>query len=234
MTVLSVVSNACLVLGMDQPDVLMTSTDREYQELARLANDTARMIAEDYDWQRLQQVATITGNAVDEAFDLPDDFDRMVQPSSMWSSRWTWALDKIPSSDQWLEMQVTPYTFTYGNWIIYGGQFHVLPIMADAEITKFFYITDKIVKADAGALQTGFVADDDVFRLDERLLELGIIWRSKKDKGLQFDIAKAEYDDLFAKKAKRDGGSQAIVSGNRRFANRDVRTAFPTTVGGVP
>ncbi len=234
MTVLSVVSNACLKLGMDQPDTLFSNTDREYVELAALVNDTARMIAEDYDWQLLQKVFTITGNAADEAFDLPDDYDRMVQPSSMWSSRWSWSLDKIASTDQWLQMQTTPFTWMFGNWIIYGGQFHVLPVMANAEITKFFYVSDKIVKDRIGALKEAFTADDDVFRLDERLLELGVIWRSKKDKEQPFEIQKAEYDDLLGKKVKRDGGSQAVVSGNRRLSNRDVRTAWPTTIGGTP
>jgi hypothetical protein len=233
MTVLSVVSNACLVLGIDQPDVLMTNTDREYQELARLVNDTARMIAEDYDWQLLQKVATITGNAVDEGFNVPSDYDRMVQPASIWSNRWSWSITKISSTDEWLAMQVTPYTYTFGNWIIYGDQFHILPVMAASEITKFFYISDLIVKDAGGVPKVAFTADTDVFRLDERLLELGVIWRSKKDKGLPFDVAKAEYDDLLMKKAKRDSGSQAVVSGNGRFSNRDARTAFPTTVGGV-
>jgi hypothetical protein len=232
MTVLSVVQSACLVLGLDQPDVLMTNTDREYQELARLANDTARMIAEDYDWQTLQKINTYTGNGTDEAFDLPDDYDRMADGANIWSSRWLWGLNKITTTDLWLEMLTVPYTFIYGNWIMFGGQLHLLPVMPATETVKFFYVSDLIVKAANATLKTAFTADDDTFRLPERLLELGIIWRSKKDKGLPFDAEKAEYDDLFAKKAKKDGGAQAIVRGSAGRVGRGVKLAFPLTVGG--
>jgi len=233
MTVLSVAQRACLVIGLDQPDVLMSSTDREYQELARLCNDTARMIVEDFDWQVLQKINTFTGNGVAEAFDMPTDYDRMAETSQMWSSRWIWAFNHIPSTDQWLEYLIVPFTFISGNWIVYGGQFHFLPIMASGETIKFFYISDLIVTAAGGALQTGFLADTDIFRINERLLELGIIWRWKKDKGLPFDAAKAEYDDLRMKEMLRDGGSRSVLSGNRPRWGRGVKIAFPGMIRGV-
>jgi hypothetical protein len=232
MTVLAVAQRAALVLGLDQPDVLMSSTDREYQELARLCNDTARMICEDFDWQILQKLNTFTGDGVSETFPLPTDYDRMAETSSMWSSKWTWSFNHIVSTDHWLEYLVVPYTFISGNWIIYGGQYHFLPIMKVAETIKFFYISTLIVTGAGGAGQTAFVADTDSFKINERLLELGIIWRSKKDKGLPFDAAKAEYDDLLLKEMKRDGGSRGVVNGNTTRYGRGVKLAFPQTVGG--
>lgn len=232
MTVLAVAQRAALVLGLDQPDVLMSSTDREYQELARLCNDTARMICEDFDWQILQKLNTFTGDGVSETFNMPTDYDRMAETSSMWSSKWTWSFNHIASTDQWLEYLVVPYTFISGNWIIYGGQFHFLPIMKVAETIKFFYISTLIATSQAGAGQIAFVADTDSFKINERLLELGIIWRSKKDKGLPFDAAKAEYDDLLLKEMRRDGGSRGVVNGNTTRYGRGVKVAFPQTVGG--
>lgn len=232
MTVLSVARNACLLLGLDQPDTLMSNTDREYQELARQVNDTARMIAEDYDWQLLQKINPYAGNGSAEAFDLPSDFDRMPEGANIWSSRWSWGLNKISSTDQWLEMLVVPYTFVSGNWIIYGGQFHILPIMPSTDNVKFFYVSNLIVRASGGSFKTAFTADDDSFRLDERLLELGIIWRSKKDKGLPFENAKAEYDSYKNQKTKHDGGAQGVVRGTPSINGRGVKIAFPQTVGG--
>ena len=56
MTILSVARDVCLVIGLDQPDTFMGATDREYLELARVARDTAVMIASAFDWQKLQAI----------------------------------------------------------------------------------------------------------------------------------------------------------------------------------
>jgi hypothetical protein len=232
MTVLSVARNACLVLGIDQPNALLTNTDREYQELARLCNDTAKMIAEDFDWQKLQALNTITGDGSTAAWDLPSDYLRMLQTGRLWSSRWIWAIEKITSTDIWLEHQVASYTNIAGEWIIYGDQFHFNPTLSNGETIKFYYIKDTIVTPSSGSAKTDFTADDDSFSLSERLLELGIIWRWKKDKGLPFDAAKAEYDDLFTKLSARDSGSRTVISGNQpHYIGANI--AFPQTVGGV-
>lgn len=235
MSILSVAQRACLAIGLDQPDVLMSSTDREYQELARICTDTAQMMIVDYDWQLLQKMATFTGDGVTEAFDMPSDYARMVETAKMWSSRWVWSLFHIVSVDEWLRQLVTPFAYVVGNWIIYGGQFHFRPIMAAGETIKFFYISDLIVVNGSGNLTNAFTADTDSFRLSERLLELGVIWRWKLQKGLPFEADKAIYDDAIQEEMTRDGGSRSVLSGNQpRNYLRGVPYAFPYSVRGTP
>lgn len=233
MTVLSVARDAALVIGLDQPDTLMSSTDREYQELARLARDTAYLIATQFDWQRLQVIQTYTGDGVAEAFDLPADYDRMVEGAQMWSSRWIWAFNHIANPDEWLEMLTVPYTFINGNWIIYGGQFHYLPLMQATETIKFWYVSKYLATASNGTAKETFTADDDTFRLPEKLLELGLIYQWRKNKGLPFDDAKADFDNEFGKQMKKDGGARGVVRGTPQRFGRNVRLAFPQTVGGA-
>lgn len=231
MTVLSVAADVCLVIGLDQPDVLMASTDREYQELARVAKDTAHMIATAFDWQKLQVIKTYTGDGVAEGFDLPADYDRMVEGAQMWSSRWIWAFNHIANPDEWLEMLTVPYTFINGNWIIYGGQFHFLPVMAATETIKFWYISNNLATASNGTAKATFTADDDTFRLPEKLLELGMIYKWRQNKGLPYEDTQADYQKEFTKEMLKDGGARGIVRGTARVG-RGVRLAFPQTVGG--
>jgi len=235
MTILTVAQKACLAIGLEQPDVLMSSTDREYQELARICNDTAQMMMVDYDWQLLQKVATFTGDGSSEAFDMPTDYARMVETAKMWSSRWVWSLFHISSPDEWLRQLVTPFAYVVGNWIIYGGQFHFRPVMAAGETIRFFYISDLVVVTSGGTLATAFTTDTDSFRLSERILELGVIWRWKKQKGLPFETDKALYDDAIKEEMLRDGGSRSVLSGNQpRNYLRGIPYAFPYTVRGTP
>ncbi len=233
MTILSVVQNVCLVVAIDKPDQVFASTDREMQEMARLANEMADRLMSLHDWQVLQTIKTYSGDGIAEGFDLPTDYDRMVKTASMWSSRWTWAFNHISDPDVWLEYQVVPYTFVNGNWIIYGGQLHVLPVMASTETLKFFYVSNKIVKDAGNVTKALFTADDDTFRISEKLLELGMIWQWRANKGLPYAEDMANYESYLNNLLKDDAGSSPIVSGNRQNWKRSGAWAFPQTVGGA-
>jgi len=234
MTILSVCQNVALVVALSEPDVVFSSTDREHKELARLANEMATRIAGDFDWQKLQIIKTITGDDVTEAHPLPDDYERMLRTASLWSSRWSWAFNHISDPDLWLEYQVVPYTFVNGNWMIYGGEMHILPVMASTETVKYWYISNNIVTASGGSTKPLFTADDDTFVLDEKLLELGMIWQWRANKGLPYAEDMQNYERQFNQLAKHDAGSGAVVSG-RRYPSKTLRGpwAFPQTVGGV-
>lgn len=216
MTILQVVQEAATVLGIDVPSLVYGSTTREMVEMQSLANEIARRIADNYDWERLKIVNQYDGDGINEAFDLPDDYDRMLITASVWSSEWTWNLNHILDSDQWLEMQVIPFTFIYGNWMIFGGQYHQLPVMPVGANVKFFYISNLIVQASDLSTKALFTADDDSFLLDERLLKLGIIWQWKASKGYPYAEDMANYEKQMQIAMQRDGGSKPIVSGRPR------------------
>lgn len=231
MTVLSVAKNAALVLGLSQPTSLYSSTNREDKELARLANRVASQIMRDNAWQILTTQKTYTGDGTSEAFDLPSDYDRMLEGADMWSSRWQWPFYHVSDLNAWLELQVTPYTFVDGNWTVYGDQFHFLPIMATGETLKFWYVSKNYAKDANNVAKAAFSVDTDTFRLDEELLELGIIWQWKKDKGLPFEEHMREYETLLAQRCRADRGANSVVSGERMRLPRRAVNAFPQTVG---
>lgn len=216
MTILQVVQGAATVLGIDVPSLVFGATSREMVEMQSLVNEIARRIAEVNDWQALKTIKQYDGDGVSEAFDLPSDYDRMLVTASIWSSQWTWNLNHILDSDQWLEMQVIPFTFIYGNWMIYGGQYHQLPIMPVGANVKFFYISNLIVRAANASTKALFSADDDSFILDERLLKLGIIWQWKASKGYPYAEDMANYEKQLAACLQKDQGSKPIVSGRPR------------------
>ena len=219
MTILQVVQGAATKLGIDVPTLVYGSTTREMVEMQELANEMARRIAEANDWQRLKLVKQYDGDGVTGdpiGFDLPSDYDRMLVTASIWSSEWTWNLNHILDSDQWLEMQVVPFTFIYGNWMIYGGQYHQLPIMPVGANVKFFYISNLIVQATDLSTKTAFTADTDSFLLDEHLLKLGIVWQWKASKGYPYAEDMANYEKRMSQVLQQDMGSKPIISGRPR------------------
>lgn len=230
MTILSVIQNACLVCGLNKPAAVMAATTREMLEMARLANEMALMIAERHDWQALMVQATITGDGTNEAFDLPSDFGRMPTKGNLWSSRWMWDMNPIVGTDAWLQYQMWPATLVLGNWIIYGGQFHILPVMDTGDTVKYFYQSNKLVTATGGTTKAAFTADTDTFRLPERLLELAIIYKWKADKGQPYVDRLNDFEEKLAQAKETDSGSKPVVSGSQR-SRSGAKLAFPFSVG---
>lgn len=230
MTLLSVVQNAALVCGLSKPDQVMASTDRTMQEMARLANEMAQMISERHDWQLLMVQEQITGDGTEEAFDLPADFARMPTTANLWSNRWQWDMNPITGVDAWLQYQTWPTTLVLGNWIIYGNQFHVLPIMGDGDLVKYFYVSNKLVRAADNSTKAIFTADDDTFRLSERLLELAIIYKWKADKGQPYADRLNDFEEKLQQLKDTDSGSKPVISGSPRTRS-GAKLAFPYLVG---
>lgn len=233
MTILSVVQNVALTVGIERPDVVMTSDDREMQEMRRVANQVARRIRDaEFDWQALQVIKTITGDGVTSAFDLPPDYARMTTKAGLWSSRWTWGMSQVSSTDEWLEMLATGFVPVTGQWAIFGDKLNILPALSVTDMVRFVYITNLIVRSKTGAYQESFVADDDTFRLSENALELGMIWLWRDSKGQASDDDETSFNRALYTAMNNDKGSKPIVSGNGRRASRSAKTAFPYRVGG--
>lgn len=233
MTILSVVQNVSLAVGIDRPDTFVSSEDREMQEMRRVANQVALRIRDaEYDWQALQKVQTLTGDGLTADWDLPADYARMMTKAGLWSSRWGWSLEQVTSIDGWLEMLSTGFIPVTGQWSLYGDQIHVLPLMTATETVGFAYISNLIVKSSSGVLQSTFLADDDRFRLDENALELGMIWAWRSSKGQASDDDETNFNRALYTAMNNDKGSKPIVSGNARRANSWAKTAFPFRVGG--
>lgn len=230
MSLLSVVQNAALVCGLKKPDQVMASTDRTMQEMSRLANEMAQMISERHDWQSLMVQKQYDGDGTSEAFDLPSDFARMPTTANLWSNRWQWDMNPITGVDAWLQYQTWPTTLVLGNWIIYGDQFHMLPIMGVGDLVKLFYVSDKLVKDENNVAKTAFTADSDTFRLSERLLELAIIYKWKADKGQPYADRLNDFEEKLLQAKDTDSGSKPVISGSPR--RRDgASLAYPFPVG---
>lgn len=229
MTILSVIQEAAKYIGVNVPDQVFASTDREHVELASIAQEMAERIATGHDWQKFSRIATITGDGSTEAFDLPSDYDRMLVKASVWSSSLETALSPITSLDKWLELDVQSFDFVINAWTIYGGQMNIKPALATGVTAKYFYQSNLIVAPASGSNKVAFTADDDTFRLDERLLRLGIIWRWKEMKGQSYAEPMADYEELKERLVVRDRGSRMMRIGRVRMPG-DVTTAYPQAI----
>lgn len=231
MTVLTVAENVCKVIGLAVPDALVSSTTREYVELAATIQEMATRITQGHDWTLLATQKTYTGDGSTEDFDLPDDYDRMPAKANLWSSSLETALSHISDLDKWLELDVQSFDFVINAWTIYGGQMHIKPALATGVTAKHWYQSNLIFKPSSGANKAAFTADTDVFRINEQLLTLGVIYQWRMNKGQPYAENMADYEELKARLVNEDKGSRIQRVGKVRMPS-DATVAYPQSITG--
>jgi hypothetical protein len=210
-----------------KPTTLFSSTDEFAMELAELASDVAIDIARGYDWRKLMKLATVPGDAVNIAFSLPTDYDRMPKKAHVHSLSWKTAeFAPVRDLDAWIYLQDNAISGTPGNWIILAGQFQVFPVMPIGETARFYYLSNKIV---AGGTKTAFALDADTFDLSERLLTLGLIWRWRSQKRMEYAEDLANYELALSQEIAKDKGSNILTVGRQRVREGST-IAFPGVI----
>ena len=231
MSVLSAIQYACSFIGVSVPDAVMASTVREHVELKAITNDVASTISKAHTWQLLKTLATLTGDGTTEDFSLPTDYDWMPDTSEIWSSDNDRPLCKVVDENVWLSHIEQGLDPVPGEWIIYGGQLHIRSAPGSGITCRYFYQSNLYVDPAAGANTNVFATDTDNFRLDERLLKLGIIYRWKQAKGQPYAQEMDDYEVLKEKLISRDKGATILVQGTAR-GTRGITYAYPGNVPG--
>ena len=233
MTLVSVVKDVAATVGVLVPQSIFTNitANRTMQEMVSLANEMAQRIAYDNrDWTRLRKTATFTGDGTTAAFDLPNDYKRMLLTANVWRS--TSALcpmQFIPDTDQWLNRRHLNWNdYPYGEWTMLGGQMLIFPTLAAGQTAYFPYLHKNCVALASGGFGDSFVADGDIFALDERVLKLGMTWQWKAQKGSPYQEDMGTYEDALASVAGRDSPAP-IITGRMPISN-SVRIAYPWQV----
>jgi hypothetical protein len=230
MTVLSVCKQAAVKLNQTQPTAVYAATDDEFAaELALAANETAEAILNAHDWQKLTTLGTIIGNGSATAFNFPSDYDRMVKKTDLHSATWQQSgFRPARDLDNWLYMTDIGIIGAPGDWIMLGGQLQVSPAMPVGETARFYYISSALVAPATGTNKATFTLDTDTFRLSERLLRLGIVWRWRADKRMEYAEDLQNYEIALSEEIAKDRGSKILTVGRARMPGT---VAYPASLG---
>lgn len=228
MSLLSVCQDAAVKLNQTRPTSIFSSTAPFAAELAQAANEAIEEILNAYDWQKQIRLATLTGDGVAEAFDLPDDYDRMLKKADVHSVSWQGA-DFAPAVDldNWLYLKDTDLSGTPGTWVIFGGQMQIFPAMPVGETARFYYISNKVIE---GGTKSAFTADADAFDLPERLLRLAIVWKWRSNKRYEYAEDMQNFEIAKSQEIVKDKGSKILRVGRPRFPAA-VSVAYPRALG---
>jgi hypothetical protein len=223
-TVLQIVQDACTKIGIEQVTELFSSTERTHVELRQALIEAADKIVRAHDWQALKTLVNHTGDGTTTEFAKASDFLRMPKDGQIWSTKWEAPLEHI-DPETWLNLDIREFDLVYGTWTLFGDNFVYKPALASDETARFFYVSRNKCADSLGTAKETFTADDDTFRLDDRVLELVFIWTWRQQKQLDYaeDMATAEI--ALSRAISDDKGARILVQASR--PNYRAKTAYP-------
>lgn len=255
MSLITVVRDVCAVVGIALPSSIFAglSSSRTQQELLACANEMAQRIAYDNrDWTVLRAQATFTGDALapdpdgnvfgTTAFQLPANYKRMLLTADVWRSTSTQQpMTFIPDTNEWMRRRLANESESWGEWTMLGGKMHIWPPMAGpidgapAVKATFAYLDKNCIMmgedpSPLSLYNDKFTTDADMFRLDERLLKLGMIAQWKAQKGAPYSEDLATFGDALTTAMGKDSPSPILIQ--RRPSSWNARIAYPGQVSG--
>lgn len=236
MTILSVVQDVCRTVGVIAPTSIFSgiSTNRTMQEILTCTNEMAQRIAYDLrEWTKLKVTVTYVGDGVTTAWPLSANYKRMLKTANVWRSTSTQRpMRFISDTDEWLQRRAAQQTDAWGEWTLLGDFMHIFPAMGVGVSAFYAYLDKNCVVLNGGGYGDVFVNDNDRYRLNERLLKLGVIWQWKAQKGSPYAEDMGTYSDCLSTESGTDKPNPILI--DRAPASNYSRLAYPWPVTGPP
>lgn len=233
MTILPAMQSAAVRLFGYKPEVFFDSSEQFEMEIVDLVNEVAMDICEYHDWQALTQICTFVSDGVTEEFAFPADYDRQLLYTVVQDiNGWMWSYTHVSDINTFLAQRNMSFGTNPGIWTIYQDKMHFLPAPTPGNDATFPYISLNYARGAGGALAPQFESDTDEFIIKgaDRVLTLGLIWRWRENKKLDYTGDQEAYVMALEQLAARDKGSNVFRQYSAR-SMRDVSVAYPFPLG---
>lgn len=179
----------------------------------------ARIVSVDSATQvTLDQACTASGTATaiifgQDAYSLPNDFS-YFQQMTWWDRSYRWQMMGPLTAQEWQELKsglspIGPRRF----FRIMGNKFYIHPAPSVTGNTLVFeYYSNAWCQSVSGTAQNTWAADTDYYNFDDDAFILGLKWRFKAAKGLDYAQEKADYAVVCERLLARNGGARDLMT----------------------
>lgn len=160
-----------------------------------------------------EATATVIGQALtfgQTAYPFSNDFG-YYQTQTSWDRSFRWQLLGPLEAQEWqvLKSGISP-TGPRRRFRIFGGFWNVDPPPTQTELIVFEYFSNAWCQSSGGVAQNIWAADTDYYTLDDDAFILGMQWRWKSKKGLDYTQEKDDYERLKERLMSRNGANRDL------------------------
>jgi len=199
MTLLTTVQNAAEALGIKPPASVADSTSDTARALKRFAVNTAEELMREHDWQVLTKEHEITITGPKDAYELPDDLDRII-PNSFWNENDRWRVRGNQTAEEWARRKNSwDFSSSFNAaFFISQGLITFDPKPDGLDIVSFYYISKNFLDDNSSTWN----ADSQSSLIPEQLIEYGVIYKMLRRLGRDYA---GELNDYTAQKYRYFG-----------------------------
>lgn len=185
MSLLSIARDLALNVGLEVPDVVISSPKREWAEAVEFCNLVGEEMARRVDWGELQQTQTLTGNGANKEHDLGEYFSRVSPGIGVVHST---GFVRPLSRAEWGSLTPTEGNPRY--FLLEGATMTLWPYLGASDAVS---VTGQ-KKAWCSNGADGWTSDEDTALIDEDIMLKGLIVRWRRQKGMDYADYEAEYE----------------------------------------
>lgn len=214
MSLLTLVQKACTRIGITKPTAIVSSSDEQVIQLLGLANEEGDELAARYRWQNLTKEATFTTVATESQGSITTiagtDF-RYILNDTIWDRTLRRPIFGPLIASQWQQLKAQNMQGPWYQFRIRGNLLLFIPVPTAGDSCNFEWISRNWCQ-DSGATTTyaAWNADTDTGLIDEDVMAMGLIWRWKAAKGLDYGEDFNKYERRVADLMAQDAGKQKL------------------------
>lgn len=160
-------------------------------------------------WQALIETHSLTMDTSTE-YDLPADFRQFVPDTAFTES---YAAEFPTSAEDWAYYDAKNLTTGINLRIrLMGDKIH-MSNPEDGQALRIEYISNYPVAGAGGTRKQRFTADDDSIVLNDDLFMLGVNWRFRRAKGMEWQSYFADYQQMKRRELATDKNSRTLNMG---------------------
>lgn len=222
MTCLSIIQDVSTELGgFAQPiNAALTSSDPQILQLVALLNKEGKELAKrpEQGWQALNFDASFTTVAaeIQGAINTIAPNYKYIINDTIYNTTRRWPVFGAISPQQWATQKALFALVPYNQYRIVGGNICFIPTPTAGDTCTFQYQSKNWATNGATTYST-FTADAQTSLLDEDLLALGLKWRWKAEKGLDYAEDFATYERSVNDAMGRDITRSKLYLDNRKL-----------------
>lgn len=218
-TLLQIIQSAAKRLALTSPNAAYSSSDQQIIQLVDLLNEEGKELAARYPWQCITDEITFTTVATEiqgAMSTIAPDYNYIIN-DTIWNRTLRRPVFGPRTNQSWQQQKAFAINGPWSSFRIKGDDLIMYPTPSAGQDCYFEIISKNWITKSTTGTASEWTNDADTPLLDDELLLLGLIWRWKAMKGLDYGEDFNKYERRVLDAMTRDGSKDWLSLTNTKY-----------------